>query len=82
MKKYENPVVVNVGASEGIYMASGTKALCRFQREGYNAGADTCQSCSATNGENGTGKHADTGKQYYKEDFKGCPDNMPPSDKK
>lgn len=85
MKKYEKPVAENVGTCEGVYMASGSDdepKPCKFGRYGYNEGADKCQSCSATNGVNGTGKHTDTGKEYNKKDFKGCPENMPKSDEK
>lgn len=83
MRGYVKPEFrTNEGVCESVYAASGQKVLCRFQREGYNSGADVCQSCSATNGENGTGKHADTGDQYYEKDFKGCPDNMPEDSQK
>ena len=76
MEKYTKPVVdVLDETCEGVYAASGTK-VCRFGYTYANPGKDACQSCSATNGVNGTGKTAE-GKQYYKRDYVGCPDNMP-----
>lgn len=78
MKSYEKPVAVNTGINEGVYAASGEKERCRFGRTEYNPGSDKCQSCSATNGENDTGKRPD-GTSYRKEDFTTCPDNMPSS---
>ncbi len=83
MKDYEKPVVtLNDEAAEGVYAASGSVAgdssdgvkRCRFGRTGYNPGADTCQGCSASGGTSSDG----TGR--FKEDFAGCPDNMPSSD--
>ena len=76
MEKYNKPVVEAMDdVCEGVYAASGVK-LCRFGYTYAKAGRDACQSCSATNGVNGTGKTED-GEQYYKRDYTGCPDNMP-----
>lgn len=78
MKNYEKPEITVVEEScEGVYAASGEVRTCRFGRTEAGRGVDTCQSCSATNGENGTGVNFETGKQYYEADYVGCPDGMP-----
>jgi hypothetical protein len=70
MDNYEKPMAkVMDSKTEGIYMASG-KVLCRFGRTEWNRGADTCQSCAASNG---TQKDL----KAYRKDATYCIDNMP-----
>lgn len=81
MKDYQRPVVeLTEGISEGIYAASGDTEqetsdahpqVCRYGRREASAGVDVCQACSATNG---LSSEPDG---YYKQDYVGCPDNMP-----
>ena len=66
MKEYQRPVVeLAEGLSEGIYAASGD------EEQEANPGVDMCQACSATNG------LSSDGSGYFREDFGGCPENMP-----
>lgn len=72
MSNYEKPVASVVeDKTEGVFMASGTKPVCRFGRTEASAGVDKCQSCSKSGG-----AVADlTG--TFKSDYTGCVDNMP-----
>ena len=47
---------------------------CRFGRDEANPGSDKCQACSATGGAQSEGL---PGQSFGKEDYTGCPDNMP-----
>ena len=83
MKMYEKPVVevlddvAEVVCADGSNEAGGNGtennnvAKCRFGRSEASAGADDCQSCSATGGLSKDQKHT------YKADFISCADNMP-----
>jgi len=75
MGEYVKPVVETMNEkAEGVFAASGAAdegvVKCRFGRTEASAGVDTCQACSATDGASSTG-------QYFRENYKGCPDNMP-----
>lgn len=80
MKKYTKPILeLSSEITEGVYLASGDqqdeiKAICRFGRKDANQGADMCQTCSATGG---LRSEPLEGERHYRDDFKGCPDNMP-----
>lgn len=72
MKDYAKPVVkVLDNNAEGVFAASGDTTVCRFGRTEANSGADTCQSCSYSGGTSSNVANV------YKEDYKGCIDNMP-----
>lgn len=72
MSNYEKPVASIVEEkTEGVFMASGTKLVCRFGRTDAGAGVDTCQSCSKSGGT------VPDLKNTFKSDYTGCVDNMP-----
>ena len=75
MKLYEKPVITIMNdTAEGVYTASGDEDhpdVCRFGRNQANSGADTCQSCSYSNGMDANIKH------LYESNYTGCPDKMP-----
>ncbi len=83
MKKYTRPVLeMEPDMAEGVYLASGDtvkpdgeKKHCRFGRTEANPGSDTCQTCSVTGGATDTTPEGQ--ESYRRDDFKGCPDNMP-----
>lgn len=80
-ERIQKPVVeLAEGLSEGIYAASGDEEqettkdhpeVCKYGRREANPGVDMCQACSATNG------LSSDGSGYFREDFAGCPENMP-----
>ncbi len=75
MGEYVKPVVETLNEkAEGVFAASGEagegQKVCKYGRTEASAGADICQACSATGGAISTG-------QYYREDYKNCPENMP-----
>lgn len=79
MRDYKKPEAMYISeTSEGVYMASGDDEedvkRCRFGRTEANPGADTCQVCSYSGG---VRDKELPDEPLFKEDYKGCPDNMP-----
>lgn len=88
MKLYEKPVVELIDDVAEIVCADGsntsdndnnnnneptTTGLCPYGRQYASAGVDACQSCSATGGRD----PYNTDRQYYREDYVGCPFGFP-----
>jgi hypothetical protein len=81
MKSYRKPIVEIVddtaeivcADSSGVTVNDGNdvKVTCRFGRTEANAGADTCQSCYATNGTEANKKGT------YRDPSFACIDNLP-----
>lgn len=81
MKNYKKPELIYLdNTTEGIYMSSGdtevesTERKCRFDRTEANPGSDKCQACSYSGGIRDTEL---PGESLFKENYTGCPDNMP-----
>lgn len=79
--KYKKPELICLDdTAEGVYMASGdtenetTEKRCRFGRTEANPGADGCQACSYSGGTRNTELPDEP---LFREDYTGCPDNMP-----